>query len=86
MHDVAYERGEDYDPALLGDIPAMAAELALGAQAALPVEAPSEYDRRRARRRERRHALEAVPAWLEASDLTEPLTGVHGALIHGELV
>jgi hypothetical protein len=81
MHDVAYERGEDYDPALIGDVPEMAAELALGDQAGLPIEAPSLYDRRRRRARERRAALEGVPEWLSVDDLVEPLVGVHGELV-----
>ncbi|MCP9491549.1 MAG: hypothetical protein MSC31_16990 [Solirubrobacteraceae bacterium MAG38_C4-C5] len=81
MHDVAYERGEDYDPAALGDVPRMAAELTLGAQAGLPIEAPAPYDRRRRRARERRAAQDGVPEWLEASDLVEPLLAVHGELV-----
>lgn len=81
MHDVAYERGEDYDPALMGDAPRMAAELTLGAQAGPPIEAPSAYERRRARARERRAALDGVPEWLSAEDLVEPLIGVHGELV-----
>jgi len=85
MHDVAYERGEEFDPALLGDVPTMAAELALGEHAGLPIEGPSAYDRRRARDRERRAA--AVPQWLEASDLAQSLLGLDGGrLVHGELV
>lgn len=80
MHDVAYERGEDYDPALMTDT-ALVEELALGHRAGLPIEAPSPYDRRRARARERRAALGDVPEWLSADDLVEPLVGVHGELV-----
>lgn len=81
MHDVAYERGEEFDPALIGDVPTMAAELSLGHQAGLPIEAPSPYDRRRRWARERRQALDGVPEWLEAADLVEPLVGVHGEIV-----
>jgi hypothetical protein len=81
MHDVAYERGEELDPALMGDVPTMAAELSLGHQAGLPIEAPSPYERRRRARRERRRAMDAVPEWLEVGDLVEPLGGIHGELV-----
>lgn len=81
MHDVAYERGEDFDPAVMADLPDVMAGLALSERAAMPVEAPSLYDRRRARDRRRREALAAVPAWLTANDLVEPLLGVHGELV-----
>lgn len=81
IHDVAYDRGEDYDPAVMDDVPDLLADLTIGQNAAPPIEAPSLYDRRRARARERRDALAAVPEWLTASDLAEPLVGIHGELV-----
>lgn len=81
MHDVAYERGEDFDPAVMADMPDVLEGLAMSERAELPVEAPSAYDRRRARERQRRRRLAAVPAWLTATDLVEPLVGVHGELV-----
>lgn len=81
MHDIAYERGEDYDPAAISDAASMAADLQLGRHAGLPVEAPSAYDRRRAQDRARREALAGVPGWLTAKDVLARPAGVHGELI-----
>ncbi|MDQ3647587.1 MAG: hypothetical protein M3433_03195 [Actinomycetota bacterium] len=78
---LAYERGEEFDPALTPS-PALVAELSLGQVAARPIEAPGPYERRRRRRRERRQAQAGVPEWFSAEDLFERPLGV----VHGELV
>ncbi len=80
LHDLAYERGEEYDPAL-APTPALVEELELGRQAQRPVEARSSYELRRERERERREALALVPDWFSIEDLLERPVGVHGELV-----
>ena len=76
IQDLAYERGEEFDPALFAS-PALIEDLALVGGAGSIVEAPSKYERRRRYERERRRALASVPEWLEAQDLgaLEAVTG-----------
>ena len=74
---LAYERGEEFDPALM-PTPQLVADLgsAMGA-VALQCE-PGWYERRRARERERR-LLARVPEWFSVDDLVpERLAVVHG--------
>lgn len=80
MMALAFERGEEYDPALAPS-PDLMAELAATAVAGRPVEAPSAYERRRRRERERREALAGVPEWFSVEDLLEPPVGIHGELV-----
>jgi len=80
MHDVAYERGEEFDPAL-APTPALVEELELGHQAQRPIEALSPYELRRERERERREALALVPDWFSIEDLLERPAGIHGELV-----
>jgi hypothetical protein len=79
MQDLAYERGEEFDPALFANDELLEG-LSLAAVAAPIVEAPSEYERRRREARERRRALRSIPAWFEAQDLI-PLEHIHGELV-----
>ena len=80
MQDLAYECGEEFDPALFAPSEGLVEGLALVGAAAPLVEAPSEYERRRRYARDRRHALRSVPEWLEAQDLVA-LPSVHGELV-----
>ena len=80
MQDLAYERGEEFDPSLFVSSDGLLEGLSLASVAAPIVEAPSEYDRRRRNARERRHALRSIPAWFEAQDLA-PLEHIHGELV-----
>jgi hypothetical protein len=80
LHDLAYERGEEYDPAL-APTPGLLEELELGRQAQRPVEALAPYELRRERERERREALALVPDWFSIEDLLERPVGVHGELV-----
>ena len=82
--ELAYERGEEFDPSLWLS-PALSDCLAEVGRASRPVEAPSPYERRRRRERERREALGRLPGWLSPEDLAEP-AWTSGRLIHGELV
>ena len=80
MAALAYERGEEFDPALTAT-PALVDELATWQRAGMPVEAPSPYERRRARERERRQEVSAVPEWFSLQDLVERPVGVLGELV-----
>jgi hypothetical protein len=81
---LAYERGEEFDPSLWLS-PALVDYLADTERARRPVAAPSPYERRRRRERDRREADGRVPGWLSPEDLAESAgTGVR--VIHGELV
>jgi hypothetical protein len=76
---LAYERGEDYDPALALPTPALIEQRSLGERATPLIEAPSSYQRRRQRDRRRRQALASVPDWLSVDDLlADPLARLHG--------
>jgi hypothetical protein len=80
LHDLAYDRGEEYDPALT-PTPALMEELSLTDRAERPIEAHSPYERRRRRERERREAEALVPDWFALDDLFERPVGVHGELV-----
>jgi hypothetical protein len=82
--ELAYERGEEFDPSLWLS-PALCDHLAAAERARRPVAAPSAYERRRRRERQRREAFARVPGWFSAGDLAEPACG-DGRLIHGEPV
>ena len=83
---LAYERGEEFDPAL-ATTPALVEELSLSAAAARPIEAPSPYERRRTRQRARRAELGRMPEWFSPCDLVgSTLAGASGAVVHGEPV
>ena len=74
---LAYERGHEFDPALIP--PDLVEDLRLAGQAGAVVAAPSSYERRRRRERERRAAFAAVPDWFSADDLLAgPLELVRG--------
>jgi hypothetical protein len=81
---LAYERGEEFDPSLWLS-PALCDYLAAAERARRPVEAPSAYERRRGRERERREARARVPGWFSAGDLVEPAL-TDGRVVHGEPV
>jgi hypothetical protein len=69
---LAYERGEEYDPALPPITPAAIDELALFEHARLIVCEPGDYERRREAERERRRQrreLSRIPEWFSAQDL-----------------
>ena len=77
---LAYERGEEFDPALMPP-PELVEDLGVAGAAMPLVGEPGSYERRRRRERERR-MLERVPAWFSADDLVRDST----ALVHGEPV
>ena len=77
---LAYERGEEFDPALMPP-PELVEDLGTAGAAMPLVGEPGSYERRRRRERERR-MLEQVPAWFLADDLVRDST----ALVHGEPV
>ena len=81
LMDLAYERGEEFDPAISTPAPAVVEELGAWAHAALPVEAPSRYEARRRSDRERRAQLAYVPDWFSVQDLVERPAGTLGELI-----
>jgi hypothetical protein len=82
--ELAYERGEEFDPSLWLS-PALCDHLAAAERARRPVAAPSAYERRRRRERERREAHARVPSWFSAEDVTAPGWS-DGRVVHGELV
>jgi hypothetical protein len=82
--ELAYERGQEFDPSLWLS-PALCDQLAAAGRACRPVAAPSAYERRRRRERQRREACARVPGWFSPGDLVEPAL-TDGRLIHGELV
>jgi hypothetical protein len=81
---LAYERGEEFDPSLWLS-PALIDYLADAERACRPVAAPSAYERRRRRERERREAPARVPGWFSPGDLAQPAWSDR-RLIHGEPV
>lgn len=78
---LAYERGEEFDPAVV-PTPALVEWLSAASAAAPIVSGPGPYERRRRRERERRRALSETPAWLRAEDLLGPPV----RLVNGEPV
>jgi hypothetical protein len=83
---LAYERGEEFDPALT-PTPALMEYLVAASAAAPIVSGPGSYERRRRRERERRTGLDRVPDWFSPCDLADPtVLRAHGDLVHGELV
>ncbi len=80
MISLAYERGEEFDPALAPG-PDVVEDLMTWERAAMPVESLSPYERRRRRERARRQALSCLPGWFSAQDLLEGPVGVHGELV-----
>ena len=81
--ELAYERGDEFDPSLWLR-PAPIDQLAAAGRACRPVAAPPAHERRRRRERERRDADARVPDWFSADDLAGP-GWTDGRLIHGEL-
>ena len=77
---LAYERGEEFDPALM-PTPELVEDLGTAGSAIPLVGEPGSYERRRRQERERR-MLERVPAWFSADDLVPERV----AVIHGEPV
>ncbi len=77
---LAYERGEEFDPALM-PTPELMEDLGAAMRAAPLTGEPGSYERRRRRERERR-MLTRVPEWFSADDLVPD--GM--AVIHGEPV
>ena len=74
---LAYERGEEFDPALM-PTPQLVEDLGSAMGAVALTGEPGSYERRRARERERR-MLARVPEWFSADDLVpEPMRVVHG--------
>jgi hypothetical protein len=83
---LAYERGEEFDPAA-APTPALVDWLSAAAGAAPIVTGPGPYELRRRRERERRIGRGGVPEWFSPCDLVAPLLpGTDGAVIHGEPV
>ena len=80
LHALAYERGEEYDPAM-APTPALMEELDVGHRGGRPIEAPSTYELRRRRDRERRQELALVPEWFSIEDLLERPAGIHGEIV-----
>ena len=69
---LAYERGEEYDPALPPITPALIAELELFEHARPIIGEPGEVERRRQADRDRRRRsreLSRIPDWFSAEDL-----------------
>ena len=64
---LAYDRGEEYDPAEL-ITPGLVEALSLVGQARPVIGEDGPYERARQRRRERRQA-DGIPAWFSAEDL-----------------
>ena len=64
---LAFERGEEFDPALM-PTPELVEDLATAGSAMPLVGEPGSYERRRRRERERR-LLARVPDWFSADDL-----------------
>ena len=74
---LAYERGEEFDPALM-PTPELVANIGVAGAAMPVIGEPGSYERRRRRERERR-LLERVPAWFSADDLVrDDMTVIHG--------
>jgi hypothetical protein len=65
---LAYERGEEYDPALPPITPGLVEELAQFEHARPVIGEDGPYERARQRRRERRR-LSRIPEWFSAQDL-----------------
>jgi hypothetical protein len=82
--ELAYERGEEFDPSLWLS-PEPIDYLTAAGHSCRPVAAPSAYERRRRRERERRAAHARVPDWFSAEDVAGP-DWTDGRLVHGELV
>lgn len=83
---LAYERGEEFDPATM-PTPALLEDLSAASGAGAIVAEPTSCERRRRRERERRAALGGAPDWFSPCDLVAPLiAGVSGRLVHGEPV
>jgi len=80
LSSLAYERGEEFDPAM-APTPDLVAELSSWERAASPVGDAGPYERRRARERSRRQELRAVPEWFSLQDLVERPAGVLGELV-----
>ena len=69
MAALAYERGEEFDPAMPAVTTALVEDLTLiGGARAVECEL-SALERRRRRERERRAAYAAVPSWFSVDDL-----------------
>ena len=77
---LAYERGEEFDPALM-PTPDLIEDLGTAMGAAPLLGEPGSYERRRRRARERRTDA-SVPDWFSVDDLVPD--GM--ALVHGEPV
>ena len=83
---LAYERGEEFDPAA-APTPALVDWLSAASAAAPIMTEPGPYELRRRRERERRTANGRVPEWFSPCDLVAPLLpGADGAVVHGEPV
>ena len=83
---LAYERGEEFDPAV-APTPALVEWLSAASAAAPIVSGPGPYERRRRRERRRRAALDHIPDWFSPCDLADaPVAQALGELVHGELV
>jgi hypothetical protein len=83
---LAYERGEEFDPSSM-PTPRLLEDLSAVSCARAIVPEPGACERRRRRERQRRVASGGVPEWFSPCDLVSPLVpGVHGRVVHGELV
>jgi len=80
VFELAYERGEEYDPTQL-QTHALIESLELSARAGRPLEAESRYERRRRQERERCSELAYVPDWFDAADVFDRPAGIHGELV-----
>jgi hypothetical protein len=86
MAALAYERGEEFDPAAV-PTPALVEWLSAASAAAPIVSGPGRYERRRRRERRRRGTVDRIPDGFSPCDLAgPPVARAHGELVHGELV
>ena len=77
MAALAYERGEEFDPALM-PTPGLVEDLGVAGSATPVIGEPGSFERRRLRAREQR-LLERVPDWFSADDVVpDRLAAVHG--------
>jgi hypothetical protein len=80
---IAYERGEEFDPALMLS-PALAEQLDNAGTAGATVNMPSPSEERRCRQKagRRETQADAAPVWFEAGDLVPcPFDARHGELL-----
>jgi hypothetical protein len=81
--ELAYERGEEFDPSMWLS-PGQIGQLAFAVQIRAPLEVQSAHGRRESTRGQ--GGGQEAPAWLSAEDLVAEPAWTDGRLVHGELV